>query len=204
MRESTRRQALRFGMLGAAAVGSALVLPPVARASTVRRPSTDQLATVRLGTIGETQHGKTTLTAALTTVLAKRFGGRASTFDQIDQAPRETVDGVTYRASRVEYATSSRRYAHVDCPSPTDCAKNLIVSAPRPDSALLVVSALDGRSPRIGEQVRLARETGIVSVVIFLNKCELVPHQATFALLWGDAPPKYMPAHLAATFTSSI
>ncbi|MFE2974594.1 GTP-binding protein [Streptomyces sp. NPDC059258] len=134
----------------------------------------DQLATVHLGTIGETQHGKTTLAAALTTVLAKRFGGRASTFDQIDQAPRETVDGVTYRASRVAYATSSRRYAHVDCPSPTDCAKNLIVSAPRPDSALLVVSALDGRSPRIEEQVRLARETGIVSVVIFLNKCELV------------------------------
>ncbi|MFD7168887.1 elongation factor Tu [Streptomyces violascens] len=129
---------------------------------------------VNVGTIGHADHGKTTLTAALTTVLAKAYGGSARAFDQIDNAPEEKARGVTINTSHAEYDTPARHYAHVDCPGHADYVKSMIMGAAQLDAAILVVSATDGLLPQTREDIRLARQVGVPYIVVFLNKCDLV------------------------------
>ena len=129
---------------------------------------------VNVGTIGHVDHGKTTLTAAITTVLAKKFGGAARAFDQIDNAPEEKARGITINTSHVEYNTESRHYAHVDCPGHADYVKNMITGAAQMDGAILVVAATDGPMPQTREHILLSRQVGVPYIVVFLNKADMV------------------------------
>lgn len=129
---------------------------------------------VNVGTIGHVDHGKTTLTAALATVLAKHFGGEAKAYDQIDNAPEEKARGITINTSHIEYETAHRHYAHVDCPGHADYIKNMITGAAQMDGAILVVSAADGPMPQTREHILLARQVGVPYIIVFLNKCDMV------------------------------
>jgi elongation factor Tu len=129
---------------------------------------------VNVGTIGHVDHGKTTLTAAITTVLAEKGMAQATAYDQIDNAPEEKERGITINTAHVEYATEHRHYAHVDCPGHADYVKNMITGAAQMDGAILVVSAADGPMPQTREHILLARQVGVPSIVVFLNKCDMV------------------------------
>jgi elongation factor Tu len=129
---------------------------------------------VNVGTIGHVDHGKTTLTAAMTMVLAKKFGGEARAYDQIDAAPEEKARGITINTAHVEYETANRHYAHVDCPGHADYVKNMITGAAQMDGAILVCSAADGPMPQTREHILLARQVGVPYIVVFLNKCDMV------------------------------
>jgi len=129
---------------------------------------------VNIGTIGHVDHGKTTLTAAITTVLAKKGWAQARAYDQIDNAPEEKERGITINTTHVEYQTEKRHYAHVDCPGHADYVKNMITGAAQMDGAILVVSAADGPMPQTREHILLARQVGVPAVVVFLNKCDMV------------------------------
>jgi elongation factor Tu len=129
---------------------------------------------VNVGTIGHVDHGKTTLTAALTKVLADKFGGSAIAFDNIDKAPEEKARGITISTSHVEYRSSKRHYAHVDCPGHADYVKNMITGAAQMDGAILVCSAADGPMPQTREHILLARQVGVPYIVVFLNKADMV------------------------------
>jgi len=129
---------------------------------------------VNVGTIGHVDHGKTTLTAAITTVLAKKFGGEAKAYDQIDAAPEEKARGITINTAHVEYETANRHYAHVDCPGHADYIKNMITGAAQMDGAILVVSAADGPMPQTREHILLARQVGVPYIVVYMNKADMV------------------------------
>jgi len=129
---------------------------------------------VNVGTIGHVDHGKTTLTAAITTILSKKFGGTAKAYDQIDAAPEEKARGITINTAHVEYETSKRHYAHVDCPGHADYVKNMITGAAQMDGAILVVSAADGPMPQTREHILLARQVGVPYIIVYLNKCDMV------------------------------
>ncbi|GHU10425.1 elongation factor Tu [Betaproteobacteria bacterium] len=129
---------------------------------------------VNVGTIGHVDHGKTTLTAAITTILSKKFGGEAKAYDQIDAAPEEKARGITINTAHVEYETANRHYAHVDCPGHADYVKNMITGAAQMDGAILVVSAADGPMPQTREHILLARQVGVPYVVVYMNKCDMV------------------------------
>ncbi len=129
---------------------------------------------VNVGTIGHIDHGKTTLTAAITTVLAEKSGGEAKSFTEIDNAPEEKERGITIATSHVEYETENRHYAHVDCPGHADYVKNMITGAAQMDGAILVVSAADGPMPQTREHILLARQVGVPYIVVFLNKADMV------------------------------
>ena len=132
---------------------------------------------VNVGTIGHVDHGKTTLTAAITTVLAKRGFAKATAYDQIDKAPEEKARGITISTAHVEYETAKRHYAHVDCPGHADYVKNMITGAAQMDGAILVVSAADGPMPQTREHILLAYNVGVPSMVVFLNKVDMVDDQ---------------------------
>src|SRR5437868_13413925 len=129
---------------------------------------------VNVGTIGHIDHGKTTLTAAITKVLSDTYGGQARSFEEIDNAPEEKERGITIAVSHVEYQTEKRHYAHVDCPGHADYIKNMITGAAQMDGAILVVAATDGPVPQTREHVLLARQVGVPYIVVFLNKCDAV------------------------------
>jgi len=129
---------------------------------------------VNVGTIGHVDHGKTTLTAAITTVLSVKFGGEAKAYDQIDAAPEEKARGITINTAHVEYETENRHYAHVDCPGHADYVKNMITGAAQMDGAILVCSAADGPMPQTREHILLARQVGVPHIIVFLNKCDMV------------------------------
>jgi len=129
---------------------------------------------VNVGTIGHVDHGKTTLTAAITTVLSTKFGGEAKAYDQIDAAPEEKARGITINTAHVEYETQNRHYAHVDCPGHADYVKNMITGAAQMDGAILVVSAADGPMPQTREHILLARQVGVPYIIVFMNKCDMV------------------------------
>jgi elongation factor Tu len=129
---------------------------------------------VNVGTIGHVDHGKTTLTAAITKVLAAKFGGEAKAYDQIDAAPEEKARGITINTAHVEYETSQRHYAHVDCPGHADYVKNMITGAAQMDGAILVVSAADGPMPQTREHILLARQVGVPYIVVYMNKVDMV------------------------------
>ena len=129
---------------------------------------------VNVGTIGHVDHGKTTLTAALTKVMAETHGGEVSAFDQIDKAPEEKARGITISTAHVEYQSAERHYAHVDCPGHADYVKNMITGAAQMDGAILVVSAADGPMPQTREHILLARQVGVPYIVVYLNKCDMV------------------------------
>lgn len=129
---------------------------------------------VNVGTIGHVDHGKTTLTAAITTVLAAKFGGEARAYDQIDAAPEEKARGIMINTAHVEYETENRHYAHVDCPGHADYVKNMITGAAQMDGAILVVSAADGPMPQTREHILLARQVGVPYIIVYLNKCDMV------------------------------
>ncbi|WP_131777855.1 GTP-binding protein, partial [Legionella fairfieldensis] len=129
---------------------------------------------VNVGTIGHVDHGKTTLTAAITTIMAKKFGGEAKAYDQIDAAPEERERGITISTAHVEYESSNRHYAHVDCPGHADYVKNMITGAAQMDGAILVVSAADGPMPQTREHILLSRQVGVPYIVVFLNKADMV------------------------------
>jgi len=138
---------------------------------------------VNVGTIGHVDHGKTTLTAAMTLVLSKKFGGEARAYDQIDNAPEEKARGITINTAHVEYETSKRHYAHVDCPGHADYVKNMITGAAQMDGAILVVSAADGPMPQTREHILLARQVGVPSLVVFLNKVDMVDDEELLELV---------------------
>ena len=129
---------------------------------------------VNVGTIGHVDHGKTTLTAAITTILSKKYGGEAKAYDQIDAAPEEKARGITINTAHVEYETAKRHYAHVDCPGHADYVKNMITGAAQMDGAILVVSAADGPMPQTREHILLARQVGVPYIVVFMNKADMV------------------------------
>ena len=129
---------------------------------------------VNVGTIGHVDHGKTTLTAALTKVMAAKFGGEVSAYDQIDKAPEEKARGITIATAHVEYESEARHYAHVDCPGHADYVKNMITGAAQMDGAILVVSAADGPMPQTREHILLARQVGVPALVVFMNKVDMV------------------------------
>jgi len=129
---------------------------------------------VNVGTIGHVDHGKTTLTAAITTILSKKFGGEARGYDQIDNAPEEKARGITINTSHVEYETEGRHYAHVDCPGHADYVKNMITGAAQMDGAILVVSAADGPMPQTREHILLARQVGVPYIIVYLNKADML------------------------------
>jgi elongation factor Tu len=138
---------------------------------------------VNVGTIGHVDHGKTTLTAAITMVLAAKFGGEAKAYDQIDAAPEEKARGITINTAHVEYETSKRHYAHVDCPGHADYVKNMITGAAQMDGAVLVVSAADGPMPQTREHILLARQVGVPYIVVYLNKADMVDDQELLELV---------------------
>jgi elongation factor Tu len=138
---------------------------------------------VNVGTIGHVDHGKTTLTAALTTVMATKFGGEARKFDEIDKAPEEKARGITIATSHVEYESENRHYAHVDCPGHADYVKNMITGAAQMDGAILVVSAADGPMPQTREHILLARQVGVPYIVVFLNKADMVDDEELLELV---------------------
>jgi elongation factor Tu len=129
---------------------------------------------VNVGTIGHVDHGKTTLTAAITTIMAKKFGGTAKAYDQIDAAPEERERGITISTAHVEYESAGRHYAHVDCPGHADYVKNMITGAAQMDGAILVVSAADGPMPQTREHILLSRQVGVPYIVVFMNKADMV------------------------------
>src|SRR3954463_4557355 len=129
---------------------------------------------VNVGTIGHVDHGKTTLTAAMTHVLSKKFGGEAKNYDQIDAAPEERERGITINTAHVEYETTKRHYAHVDCPGHADYIKNMITGAAQMDGAILVVAASEGPMPQTREHILLARQVGVPAIVVFMNKVDMV------------------------------
>ena len=129
---------------------------------------------VNVGTIGHVDHGKTTLTAALTVCQAKKFGGEAKAYDQIDAAPEEKARGITISTAHVEYESENRHYAHVDCPGHADYVKNMITGAAQMDGAILVVSAADGPMPQTREHILLARQVGVPYIVVYMNKADMV------------------------------
>jgi elongation factor Tu len=129
---------------------------------------------VNVGTIGHVDHGKTTLTAAITTVLAKTGNAKAKAYDQIDNAPEEKARGITINTSHAEYESAKRHYAHVDCPGHADYIKNMITGAAQMDGAILVVSAADGPMPQTREHILLARQVGVPHIVVYMNKCDMV------------------------------
>ena len=138
---------------------------------------------VNVGTIGHVDHGKTTLTAAITSYLAKRGGGQARSFDSIDNAPEEKERGITIATSHVEYESENRHYAHVDCPGHADYIKNMVTGAAQMDGAILVVSAADGPMPQTREHILLARQVGVPKIVVFLNKCDMVDDEELLELV---------------------
>ncbi|MBM4764943.1 elongation factor Tu [Bacillus sp. B15-48] len=138
---------------------------------------------VNIGTIGHVDHGKTTLTAAITTVLAKAMGGEAKGYDQIDNAPEEKERGITINTSHVEYETTNRHYAHVDCPGHADYVKNMITGAAQMDGGILVVSAADGPMPQTREHILLSRQVGVPFLVVFMNKCDMVDDEELLELV---------------------
>ena len=138
---------------------------------------------LNVGTIGHVDHGKTTLTAALTKVLAAKFGGEYKAYDQIDNAPEERERGITIATAHVEYETSKRHYAHVDCPGHADYVKNMITGAAQMDGAILVVSAADGPMPQTREHILLARQVGVPYIVVFLNKADMVDDKELLELV---------------------
>ncbi|MFD2617375.1 elongation factor Tu [Terrilactibacillus laevilacticus] len=138
---------------------------------------------VNIGTIGHVDHGKTTLTAAITTVLAKTGGAEARAYDSIDGAPEERERGITISTAHVEYETENRHYAHVDCPGHADYVKNMITGAAQMDGAILVVSAADGPMPQTREHILLSRQCGVPSIVVFLNKCDMVDDEELLELV---------------------
>ena len=138
---------------------------------------------VNVGTIGHVDHGKTTLTAAITTILSKKFGGEAKGYDQIDSAPEEKARGITINTAHVEYETETRHYAHVDCPGHADYVKNMITGAAQMDGAILVCSAADGPMPQTREHILLARQVGVPYVIVFLNKCDMVDDEELLELV---------------------
>ena len=138
---------------------------------------------VNVGTIGHVDHGKTTLTAAITTVLANAYGGHACAFDQIDNAPEEKARGITINTSHVEYDTPRRHYAHVDCPGHADYVKNMITGAAQMDGAILVVAATDGPMPQTSEHILLGRQVGVPYIIVFINKCDMVVDEELLELV---------------------
>merc|ERR1711975_76613 len=138
---------------------------------------------VNVGTIGHVDHGKTTLTAAITTVLSKTYGGSAQAFDQIDNAPEEKARGITISTSHVEYDTPTRHYAHVDCPGHADYVKNMITGAAQMDGGILVVAATDGPMPQTREHILLGRQVGVPRIVVFLNKADMVDDEELLELV---------------------
>jgi elongation factor Tu len=138
---------------------------------------------INVGTIGHVDHGKTTLTAALTKVLSEQFGGEARAYDQIDNAPEEKARGITIATSHVEYQSKNRHYAHVDCPGHADYVKNMITGAAQMDGAILVVSAADGPMPQTREHILLARQVGVPYIVVYLNKADMVDDKELLELV---------------------
>ncbi|WP_440997122.1 elongation factor Tu [Arhodomonas sp. SL1] len=138
---------------------------------------------VNVGTIGHVDHGKTTLTAAMTKVMAEKYGGAARAFDQIDNAPEERDRGITIATAHVEYETEARHYAHVDCPGHADYVKNMITGAAQMDGAILVVSAADGPMPQTREHILLARQVGVPYIVVYLNKADMVDDEELLELV---------------------
>ncbi len=138
---------------------------------------------LNVGTVGHVDHGKTTLTAAITKVLAKHFGGKAVAFDNIDKAPEEKARGITINTAHVEYDTALRHYAHVDCPGHADYVKNMITGAAQMDGAILVVAATDGPMPQTREHILLARQVGVPYMVVFMNKCDMVDDEELLELV---------------------
>jgi elongation factor Tu len=138
---------------------------------------------VNVGTIGHVDHGKTTLTAAMTMILAKKFGGEAKSYAQIDSAPEEKARGITINTAHVEYETKNRHYAHVDCPGHADYIKNMITGAAQMDGAILVVSAADGPMPQTREHILLARQVGVPYIVVFMNKADMVDDKELLELV---------------------
>src|SRR5687767_5106956 len=138
---------------------------------------------VNIGTIGHVDHGKTTLTAAITLVLSKRGLATAKAYDQIDNAPEEKARGITINTAHVEYSTDKRHYAHVDCPGHADYVKNMITGAAQMDGAILVVSAADGPMPQTREHILLARQVGVPYIVVFLNKADMVDDEELLELV---------------------
>jgi elongation factor Tu len=138
---------------------------------------------VNIGTIGHVDHGKTTLTAAITTVLSKRGQAQAMAYDAIDKAPEERERGITINTAHVEYETANRHYAHVDCPGHADYVKNMITGAAQMDGAILVVSAADGPMPQTREHILLSRQVGVPYIVVFMNKCDMVDDEELLDLV---------------------
>ncbi|ACY31050.1 elongation factor Tu [Comamonas thiooxydans] len=138
---------------------------------------------VNVGTIGHVDHGKTTLTAAIATVLSKHFGGEAKDYSQIDNAPEEKARGITINTSHVEYETANRHYAHVDCPGHADYVKNMITGAAQMDGAILVCSAADGPMPQTREHILLSRQVGVPYIIVFLNKADMVDDEELLELV---------------------
>jgi elongation factor Tu len=138
---------------------------------------------VNVGTIGHVDHGKTTLTAAITSVLSKKYGGEAKAYDQIDNAPEEKARGITINTAHVEYETANRHYAHVDCPGHADYVKNMITGAAQMDGAILVVSAADGPMPQTREHILLARQVGVPFIIVYLNKADMVDDKELLELV---------------------
>src|SRR5262249_43353884 len=138
---------------------------------------------VNVGTIGHVDHGKTTLTAAMTLVLSKLFGGEARAYDQIDNAPEEKARGITINTAHVEYETKNRHYAHVDCPGHADYIKNMITGAAQMDGAILVVSAADGPMPQTREHILLARQVGVPYIIVYMNKADMVDDKELLELV---------------------
>ena len=138
---------------------------------------------VNVGTIGHVDHGKTTLTAAITTILSKQFGGEAKGYDQIDSAPEEKARGITINTSHVEYETKNRHYAHVDCPGHADYVKNMITGAAQMDGAILVVSSADGPMPQTREHILLARQVGVPYIIVYMNKADMVDDKELLELV---------------------
>ena len=138
---------------------------------------------LNVGTIGHVDHGKTTLTAAMTKCLSERFGGEVKAFDQIDNAPEERARGITIATSHVEYSTETRHYAHVDCPGHADYVKNMITGAAQMDGAILVVSAADGPMPQTREHILLSRQVGVPHIIVFMNKADMVDDEELLELV---------------------
>ncbi len=138
---------------------------------------------VNVGTIGHVDHGKTTLTAAMTMILSKKYGGEVKTYEQIDSAPEEKARGITINTAHVEYETEKRHYAHVDCPGHADYIKNMITGAAQMDGAILVVSAADGPMPQTREHILLARQVGVPYIIVFMNKADMVDDKELLELV---------------------
>ncbi|MFQ3267500.1 MAG: elongation factor Tu, partial [Colwellia sp.] len=138
---------------------------------------------VNVGTIGHVDHGKTTLTAAISAVLTKVHGGEVKDFAQIDNAPEERERGITINTSHIEYDTAARHYAHVDCPGHADYIKNMITGAAQMDGAILVVAATDGPMPQTREHILLSRQVGVPFIIVFMNKCDVVDDEELLELV---------------------